>query len=61
MIDHEIKSKELAAKVEISPTTLAKMKKDGVTVSSEMLVKICTVLGCTVNESMGIFRARSNL
>jgi hypothetical protein len=29
MIDREIKSKDLAARVGISPTTLAKMKKDG--------------------------------
>ena len=34
MIDREIKSKDLAAQAGISPTTLAKMKKDGATVSS---------------------------
>ena len=31
MIDREIKSKDLAARAGISPTTLAKMKKDGAT------------------------------
>ena len=43
-----------AAKAGISPATLAKMKKDGATVSSDVLVKICTALECTVGEIMEI-------
>ena len=54
MIDREIKSKDLAAQAGISPTTLAKMKKDGATISSDVLVKICTALECTVDEIMEI-------
>ena len=54
MIDREIKSKDLAAKAGISPTTLAKMKKDGVTVSSDVLVKICTALDCTLDDIVEI-------
>ena len=54
MIDREMKSKDLAAMAGISPTTLAKMKKDGATVSSDVLVKICSALGCTVDEIMEI-------
>ena len=54
MIDREIKSKDLAAMAGISPTTLAKMKKDGAVVSSDVLVKICSALGCTVDEIMEI-------
>ena len=54
MIDREIKSKDLAAQAGISPTTLAKMKKDGATVSSDVLVKICTARECTVDEIMEI-------
>ena len=54
MIDREIKSKDLATMAGISPTTLAKMKKDGAVVSSEVLVKICTALECTVDEIMEI-------
>ena len=54
MIDREIKSKDLAAQAGISPTTLAKMKKDGATVSSDVVVKICTALECTVDEIMEI-------
>ena len=54
MIDREIKSKDLAAKAGISPTTLAKMKKDGATVSSDVLVKICTALECTMDDIVEI-------
>ena len=60
MIDREIKSKDLAAKAGISPTTLAKMKKDGATVSSDVLVKICTALGCTVNDILDIIPEEKN-
>ncbi len=54
LIDREMKSKELAALAGISPATLAKMKKDGATISSDVLVKICTALDCTVNDIMEI-------
>jgi DNA-binding Xre family transcriptional regulator len=54
MIDREIKSKDLAAQAGISPTTLAKMKKDRATVSSDVLVKICTALNCTLDDIVDI-------
>ena len=54
MIDREIKSKDLAAMAGVSPTTLAKMKKDGATVSSDVLVKICTALECTMDDIVDI-------
>ena len=54
LIDREMKSKELAEKAGISPATLAKMKKDGATISSDVLVKICTALNCTVDDIMDI-------
>lgn len=50
MIDRNIKSKELARKANISPATLAKMKHDGATVSSDVLCKICVALDCTFND-----------
>ena len=50
LIDREMKSKELAAKAGISPATLAKMKKDGAVISSEVLVKICTALECDISD-----------
>ena len=54
LIDREMKSKELAALAKVSPATIAKMKKDGVTVSSDVLVKICTALNCTLDDIVEI-------
>ena len=54
LIDREMKSKDLAAKAGVSQATLAKMKKDGATVSSDVLVKICTALECTINDIVDI-------
>lgn len=54
LVDREMKSGVLAEKAGISPATLAKMKKDGATVSSDVLVKICTVLDCTFNDIVEI-------
>ena len=50
LIDREMKSKDRAALAKVSPATITKMKKDGIVVSSDVLVKICTALGCTVND-----------
>ena len=54
LIDREMKGKDLAAKAGISTATLAKMKKDGATVSSDVLVKICTALECTLADIVEI-------
>ncbi len=54
LIDREMKIKELAERAGVSAATLAKMKKDGAIVSSDVLVKICTALNCTVDEIMEI-------
>ncbi len=54
LIDREMKSKDLAAKAGVSPATLAKMKKDGATVSSDVLVKICTALDCKLDDIVEI-------
>ena len=54
LIDREMKSKDLAAKAGVSPATLAKMKKNGAVVSSEVLVKICTALECTMDDIVEI-------
>lgn len=54
LIDREMKSKELAELAHVSLATLAKMKKDGVSVNSDVLVRICTALGCTLNDIVEI-------
>ena len=52
LIDREMKSKELAAKAGVSTVTLAKMKKDGATISTDVLVKICKALNCDIGDIM---------
>jgi DNA-binding Xre family transcriptional regulator len=54
LIDREMKSKELAKLANVSPATIAKMKKDGAVVSSDVLVKICTALNCTMDDIVEI-------
>ena len=54
LIDRDMKKKELAEKAGISIATVTKMGKDGAIVSSDVLVKICTALGCTVDDIMEI-------
>lgn len=54
LIDREMKIKGLSEKAGVSQATLAKMKKDGATVSSDVLVKICTALDCKIEDIMEI-------
>ena len=60
LIDREMKSKDLAAKAGVSTVTLAKMKKDGATVSSDVLVKICTALDCKLDDIMEVIPTAGN-
>ncbi len=50
LIDRNIYIKDLADVAKISPATLSKMKKDGATITSDVLTKICLALGCTYND-----------
>lgn len=54
LIDREMKSKELAELANVSQATITKMKKDGAVVSSDVLVKICTALNCTMDDIVEI-------
>lgn len=54
LIDREMKSKELAELANVSKATLAKMKKDGASVNSDVLVRICSALNCTLDDIMEI-------
>ena len=53
LIDKDIKKKELSALAGISPATITKMGKNG-HVTTEVLVKICTALDCTIDDIMEI-------
>lgn len=54
LIDLELKKKELAELAGVAISTITKMGKDGVAVSSDVLVKICVALDCTFNDIMEI-------
>lgn len=53
LIDRDMKKKELAQKANISGFTIAKMGK-GESVTTDMLVKICTALDCAIEDIMEI-------
>ena len=53
LIDRDIKKKDLSAKAGISPATITKMGKGG-HVTTEVLLKICTVLECGIDDIMEI-------
>jgi DNA-binding Xre family transcriptional regulator len=52
-----MKKKELCAKAGISPSSLTKMGNSG-HVTTEVLAKICTALGCTVDDIMEVIPDR---
>ena len=60
LIDKDIKKKDLSAKAGISPATITKMGKDGAVVSSDVLVKICTALNCTMDDIVEIVPGKEN-
>ena len=53
LIDKDMKKKDLCAKAGISSTSVTKMGKGG-HVTTEVLVKICTALECTMDDIMEI-------
>ena len=53
LIDRDIKKKDLCAKAGVSPATITKMGRNG-HVTTEVLVKICSVLNCTIDDIMDI-------
>lgn len=53
LIDKGMTKTEMRLKADISTTTLAKLGKNE-TVSMEVLLKICKVLGCNVGDIMDV-------
>ena len=51
LIDRDMKKKDLAEKANLSNYTINKMNR-GDNVTTDTLVKICTVLGCTFDDIM---------
>lgn len=53
LIDRDIKKKDLSSMAGVSPATITKMGKGG-HVTTEVLLKICTALNCTISDIMEI-------
>ena len=53
LIDRDMKKKDLCAKAGISSASVTKMGKGG-HVTTEVLIKICTALNCTMDDIMEI-------
>ena len=54
LIDRNMKKKELAELSGVSVATITKMGKDGVSVNSDVLVKICTALNVGIDDIMEV-------
>ena len=54
LIDRDIKKKDLAEMAGVSVATITKMGKDGVSVNSDVLVRICGVLKCDIGDIMEV-------
>lgn len=52
LIDRDMKKKDLAELSGVSAATITKMGKDGVSVNSDVLVKICKALNCDIGDIM---------
>ncbi len=55
LIDKDMKKKDLCAKVGISTTSITKRDKGG-HVTTEVFMKICTALDCTMDDIMEIIQ-----
>ena len=53
LIDRDMKKKDLCAKAGISTASVTKMGKNG-HVTTEVLLKICTALECTMDDIVDI-------
>lgn len=60
LIDRRIKKKELAERAGVSLATITKMGKEGTTVTSDVLVKICVALDCKIGDIMEIVPEENN-
>ena len=52
LIDRDMKKKELAKLSGVSVATITKMGKDGASVNSDVLVKICDALSVDIGDIM---------
>lgn len=54
LIDRNMKKKDLAVLSGVSMATITKMGKDGASVNSDVLIRICEALHCSLNDIVEI-------
>ena len=60
LIDRNMKKKDLAVLSGVSMATITKMGKDGASVNSDVLVRICEALHCSLDDIVGIIPTDKN-
>ena len=60
LIDRNMKKKDLAVLSGVSMATITKMGKDGASVNSDVLVRICEALHCSLDDIVEIIPADKN-
>lgn len=60
LIDRDMKKKELAEISGVSVATITKMGKDGVSVHTDILVKICNALNVNIGDIMDIYELKED-
>lgn len=60
LIDKDMLKKDLAAKAEISPASIAKLGKNE-NVNTDIIVKICKALNCDISEIVEIVNDEGGL
>lgn len=60
LIDRNMKKKDLAVLSGVSMATITKMGKDGASVNSDVLVRICEALHCSLDDIVKIIPTDKN-
>ena len=60
LIDRNMKKKDLADLSGVSMATITKMGKDGASVNSDVLVRICEALHCSLDDIVEIIPTDKN-
>ena len=60
LIDRNMKKKDLAVLSGVSMATITKMGKDGASVNSDVLVRICEALQCSLDDIVEIIPTDKN-
>ena len=57
LIDRDMKKKDLAELAGVSSATITKMGKEGASVNTDVLVKICKALDCQLDDIVEIVQS----